>query len=69
MNIINISKTDLIALGYSKQLSHEVILRAKENLIKKGFSLYDNKHLNLVPIQEVEQILGIDLSTYGKEDD
>lgn len=67
MNIVNITKAELMTLGYSKQLSHDVIMRAKENLVKKGFTLYDNKQLNRVPIQEVEQILGIDLSNYRKE--
>lgn len=49
---------DLVELGYTVGTARGVIKQAKQIMINKGFSFYDNKRLGTVPLEVVEEILG-----------
>lgn len=49
---------DLVELGYTVGTARSVIKQAKQIMINKGFSFYDNKRLGTVPLEVVEEILG-----------
>ncbi|MFK4953952.1 DUF3173 family protein [Lactococcus garvieae] len=54
---------DLVDLGYTIGTSRSLIRQAKQVMINKGFTFYDNKRLGTVPLEIVEEILGVTL--YG----
>lgn len=56
-----ISKKDLVALGYGASFSTEIIRQAKQIMINKGFSFYESRKLDRVPINAIEEILGVSL--------
>lgn len=54
-----ITRQDLVQLGYKSETSRKIISQAKSILIKRGYIFYDNKRLGRVPIEVVEEILGL----------
>ena len=54
-----ITRQDLVQLGYKSETSRKIIAQAKSILIKRGYLFYDNKRLGRVPIEVVEEILGL----------
>lgn len=56
-----ISRDDLIYFGYSKTTAQNIIRQAKHTLVQQGFELYDNKRLGFVPVEVVENIIGMKL--------
>ena len=54
-----ITRQDLVQLGYKSQTSRKIIAQAKSILIKRGYIFYDNKRLGRVPVEVVEEILGL----------
>lgn len=62
-----VSKKELVSLGYGNYQAEDIIRRSKALMVNKGFSYYLNKRLGLVPVQAVEEILGMKLESAGKE--
>ncbi len=56
-----ITKEDLIELGYGTSYSANIIRQAKERMVKKGYPFYNSRKLNRVPVDSVEEILGVPL--------
>lgn len=56
-----ISKKDLVALGYGTAFSTEIIRQAKQIMIDKGFTFYQSRKLDRVPVTAIEEILGVSL--------
>lgn len=54
-----ITRQDLVGLGYKSETSRKIIAQAKSILIKRGYIFYDNKRLGRVPVEVVEEILGL----------
>jgi Protein of unknown function (DUF3173). len=54
-----ITRQDLVQLGYKSETSRKIIAQAKLILIKRGYLFYDNKRLGRVPVEVVEEILGL----------
>ena len=54
-----ITRQDLVQLGYKSETSRKIIAQAKSILIKREYIFYDNKRLGRVPIEVVEEILGL----------
>ena len=54
-----ITRQDLVQLGYKSETSRKIIAQAKSILIKRGYIFHDNKRLGRVPIEVVEEILGL----------
>lgn len=54
-----ISKNDLIALGFGGSQSSDIIRKAKRLMVNKGYGYYDNRRLGKVPLEAVEEILGL----------
>ena len=54
-----ITRQDLVQLGYKSETSRKIIAQAKSILIKRGYIFYDNKRLGRVPVEVVEEILGL----------
>ena len=59
MNII--TRQDLVSLGYQSETARKIIAQAKSILISRGYLFYDNKRLGRVPVNVVEEILGVQL--------
>lgn len=60
-----INKDDLIKIGYKEHTAISIIRRAKQNMVQKGYSFYNNKRLGRVPITAVETILGFSLQSFN----
>ncbi|WP_431768835.1 DUF3173 domain-containing protein [Senegalia massiliensis] len=57
-----ITKNDLIEkLGFGPSQSSDIIRKAKYLMVNKGYGYYENRRLGRVPIEAVEEILGIEL--------
>lgn len=56
-----ITRQDLVSLGYQSETARKIIAQAKSILITRGYLFYDNKRLGRVPINVVEEILGVQL--------
>ena len=54
-----ITRQDLVSLGYQSETARKIIAQAKSVLINRGYIFYDNKRLGRVPIEVVEEILGL----------
>lgn len=59
--MITITKQDLIELGYGNSFAADIIREAKKKMVDKGFDFYQSRKLSRVPIDAVEEILGITL--------
>lgn len=57
-----ITKNELMALGFGVSQSSDIIRKAKRLMVNKGFVYYDNKRLGLVPVEAVEEILGLKIT-------
>lgn len=60
--IITITRKDLMNLGYGPSFSRDIIREAKCLMVQKGYGFYNTKKLGRVPVEAVEEILGISLS-------
>lgn len=60
-----INKDDLIKMGYKEHTAISIIRQAKQNMVQKGYSFYNNKRLGRVPITAVETILGFSLQSFN----
>lgn len=60
--IITITRKDLIDLGYGPSSSRDIIREAKCLMVQKGYGFYNTKKLGRVPVEAVEEILGISIS-------
>ncbi len=65
--MITISKKDLIELGYGSSYATDIIRQAKQILISRGHTYYESRKLSIVPVDVVEEILGIDLSEFNSK--
>ena len=59
--MITITKKDLIALGYGTSFATDIIKQAKNLMIEKGHTYYESRKLTRVPVEAVEELLGIKL--------
>ena len=57
----SITRQDLVSLGYQSETARKIIAQAKSILINRGYLFYDNKRLGRVPVNVVEEILGVQL--------
>ncbi|MDF2857440.1 MAG: hypothetical protein K0Q87_3291 [Neobacillus sp.] len=58
-----ITKSELIELGFGPSQSADIIRKAKRLMVIKGFGYYDNRKLGRVPVEAVEELLGIRLDS------
>jgi len=49
-------------LGYGPSFSRDIIREAKCLMVQKGYGFYNTKKLGRVPVEAVEEILGISIS-------
>ena len=56
-----ITRQGLVSLGYQSETARKIIAQAKSILISRGYLFYDNKRLGRVPVNVVEEILGVQL--------
>lgn len=64
MNMLNkrfIVKNDLMELGFGPSQSYSIIKKAKALMVNKGFEFYKSNGVGRVPIEAVEEILGVSL--------
>ena len=60
--MITITKKDLVELGYGNSFATEIIRECKKLMIEKGHTYYQSRKLDRVPIEAVEELLGITLN-------
>lgn len=63
MNKTMVSKNDLEKLGFKSNQAMVIVKRAKVMMVNKGYELYNNKRVGVVPRSIVEDIIGVPLST------
>lgn len=61
------SYKDVVALGFTPYQARRIIQIAKDDMVKAGFPLYNNKRMGIVPVTAIEKITG--LSLQNEEDD
>lgn len=54
-----ITKDDLVKMGYTIGTAQSIIRQAKYAMVNKGFTFYSNRRLGRVPVEIVEEIIGI----------
>ena len=57
--MVTVTKKDLIDLGYGTSFAADIIRRAKLLMVEKGYVYYTTRKLDRVPVQAVEELLGI----------
>lgn len=57
--MVTITKKDLVALGYGTSFAADIIRRAKLLMVEKGYVYYTTRKLDRVPVEAVEELLGI----------
>lgn len=62
---MTITKDDLINLGFGASQSCDIIRKAKRLMVNKGYGYYENRRLGRVPVEAVEEILGIKIDFRG----
>jgi hypothetical protein len=58
---MTVTKQHLIELGFAHKQARDIIKLAKVHLVNKGFAIYNNKRLGVVPKTAVEQVLGFEI--------
>ena len=58
-NMVTVTKSDLIAMGYGPSFASDIIKEAKKLMISKGHTYYQSRKLDRVPKEAVEELLGI----------
>lgn len=57
-----------MGLGFSKWQSEDLVRRSKRLMVQKGYAYYENRRLGIVPVEAVEEVLGLNLgSLKGQE--
>ncbi len=56
-----VSKKELLVLGYRPHTASTIIRQAKQIMVQRGYSFYNNKRLGYVPKNVVEEIIGVSL--------
>lgn len=51
----------IMELGFTKATAQQIIRQTKLNMVKQGYTIYNNRRLGAVPIEAVEDILGFKL--------
>ena len=60
--MITVTKKDLVELGYGNSFATETIRESKNLMIEKGHTYCQSRKLDRVPIEAVEELLGITLN-------
>ena len=60
--MITVTKKDLVELGYGNSFATEIIRECKNLMIEKGHNYYQSRKLDRVPIEAVQELLGITLN-------
>lgn len=60
--MVTLTKKDLVALGYGNSFASDIIKQAKLLMIEKGHTYYQPRKLDRVPVEAVEELLGITLT-------
>ena len=60
--MITVTKKDLVELGYGNSFATEIIRECKKLMIEKGHIYYQSRKLDRVPIEAVQELLGITLN-------
>lgn len=58
---VMIKKNDLLEMGFGVSQSSDIIRKAKCLMVNKGYGYYSNRRLGCVPIEAVEEILGVQM--------
>lgn len=61
-----VTKEDLVSLGFGVSQSCDIIRKAKKLMVNKGYIYYSNRRLGRVPVDAVEEILGIKINFNDK---
>lgn len=62
-----ITKVELSQLGFGPSQCSDIIRKAKRLMVNKGYGYYANRRLGCVPVEAIEEILGIRLAFDGNE--
>lgn len=57
--MVMIDYQKLMEFGLKKNTAQGVIREAKTKLVQEGFSFYENQRCGVVPVEKVEEILGV----------
>jgi len=67
VTIQTVNKDDLMALGLTQGTAQKVIKVGKEKLIERGFPIYGNRAIQVLPVKIASEILGFEINLNGKK--
>lgn len=53
-----VSKQDLVELGFREHQAKNIIQQTKIVMVNDGYPLYNNRRIGIVPLKQVEKVLG-----------
>lgn len=60
--MLTVTKQDIIDLRYGTSFAADIIRQSKLIMVDRGYPFYQSRKVNRVPVDVVEEILGITLS-------
>lgn len=63
-----VTKNDLMKLGFSSWQGMMLVKQAKAKLASQGLTWYESKGLGRVPLENVEELLGVKIDFENVED-
>lgn len=63
-----VTKKDLMKLGFSSWQAMMLVKQAKAKLASQGLTWYESKGLGRVPLETVEELLGVKINFENVED-
>ena len=57
--MVMIDYKKLMEYGFKQNTARSIIREAKVKLIDEGFTFYENQRCGVVPVEKVEEILGV----------
>lgn len=67
MKKTTINYHDLMEYGFLERTARSIIRQGKSQMVKSGYSVYDNKRVGTVPVDVIEEIVGFPLFPLDKE--
>lgn len=61
MSIKTVNIEDLMALGLKQGTAQKILRLGKEEMVRKGFTIYSNRSIQILPVKIVNDLLGFDI--------
>ena len=67
MIIQTVNKEDLVALGLTQGTAQRILKIGKEEMVKRGFPIYSNRAIQILPVNIASELLGFEIDLTRKK--